>query len=90
MAAWVNLSMLGIFPAERGLDVSGIENTALAVTLWVIKRVFGSDVRHIQPDGIRAEANNNRSERLQGAFRQRTKVLRGLQSRGTGQLFLDG
>ena len=55
-----------------------------------IERVFGGDVQHIQSQGIRAEVNNNLSERLQGTFRQRTKVLRGFQSRETGQLFLDG
>ena len=34
--------------------------------------------------------NNNRSERLQGTFRQRTKTLRSLDSRESGQLYLDG
>ncbi len=42
------------------------------------------DTKHIQSDGIRAEINNNLSERLQGTFRQRTKTLRGLDSLGTG------
>ena len=55
-----------------------------------IERVFGGDVKHVQSEGIRAELNNNRSERLQGTFRQRTKTLRGLDSRDSGQLYLDG
>ena len=55
-----------------------------------IERVFGADVKHVQSEGIRAELNNNRSERLQGTFRQRTKTLRGLDSRESGQRYLDG
>ncbi|MCY3691073.1 MAG: IS6 family transposase [Chloroflexota bacterium] len=54
-----------------------------------IKRVF-PDAKHIQSDGITAKVNNNLSERLQGTFRQRTKTLRGLDSRQTGQRYLDG
>ncbi len=40
--------------------------------------------------GIKAEINNNRSERLQGTFRDRDKTLRGLDSRETGQAYIDG
>ncbi len=54
-----------------------------------IKRVF-PDATHIQSDGIKAIVNNNLSERLQGTFRSRTKTLRGLETRRTGQRFLDG
>ena len=54
------------------------------------ERVFGADVKHVQSDGIRAAVNNNLSERLQGTFRSRTKTLRGLDSRATGQDYLDG
>ena len=46
--------------------------------------------RHIQSEGIRADINNNLSERLQGTFRDRIKTLRGLDSRKTGQRYLDG
>lgn len=46
--------------------------------------------KHVQSDGIRALINNNLSERLQGTFRQRTKTMRGLDSRETGQRYLDG
>ena len=54
-----------------------------------IKRVF-PDAKHIQSEGITAAVHNNLSERLHGTFRQRTKTLRGLESRRTGQRFLDG
>ena len=54
-----------------------------------IKAVF-PDARHIQSEGLDSELNNNRSERLQGTFRDRTKTLRGLQERASGQKYLDG
>ena len=40
--------------------------------------------------GIRAEINNNLSERLQGTIRDRDKTLRGLKARETGQACVDG
>ena len=48
------------------------------------------DIKHIQSQGIRAEINNNLSERLQGTYRQRVKTLRGLENLETGQRYLDG
>ena len=48
------------------------------------------NTKHVQSDGIRAEINNNLSERLQGTFRSRTKTMRGLDSLETGQRYLDG
>ena len=54
-----------------------------------IKAVF-PETKHVQSEGLTAEVNNNMSERLQGTFRQRTKTLRGLENRETGQLYLDG
>ena len=48
------------------------------------------DAKHIKSEGLAAELNNNQSERLQGTFRQRTKTLRGLDTRESGQLYLDG
>ena len=53
-----------------------------------IEDVFGADVKHVQSDGIRDLVNNNLSERLQGTFRARTKTLRGMDSRKTGQMYL--
>ena len=48
------------------------------------------EAEHVQSQGIRAEINNNLSERLQGTFRDRTKTLRGLGSIKSGQSYLDG
>ena len=48
------------------------------------------DVRHVVSQGIRAEINNNLSERLQGTFRDRDKTLRGLKTRDSGQRYIDG
>ena len=54
-----------------------------------IANVF-PDAKHVQSEGLTAELNNNRSERLQGTYRQRTKTLLGLDSRASGQTYLDG
>ena len=48
------------------------------------------DIQHIQSQVIRAEINNNLSERLQKTYRRRVKTLRGLDSLETGQRYLDG
>ena len=45
---------------------------------------------HNVSPGLDSENNNNRSERLQGTIRERDKVLRGLDSRESGQNYLDG
>ena len=47
-------------------------------------------VQHTVSKGIRAQINNNLSERLQGTFRDRDKTLRGLEGRETGQSYIDG
>ena len=54
-----------------------------------IKQVF-PDAEHIQAEGIRAELNNNLSERLQGTIRDREKTLRGLDGLESGQRYFDG
>ena len=66
-----------------------IKTDHLRSYISAIKDQFGADVKHVQSDGIMAEVNNNLSERLQGTFRARTKTLRGLDSRATGQAYLD-
>ena len=48
------------------------------------------EVKHVVSQGIRAQINNNMSERLQGTFRDRDKTLRGLKSRASGQQCVDG
>ena len=47
-------------------------------------------VKHTVSQGIKAQINNNMSERLQGTFRDRDKTLRGLEGRDTGQTYVDG
>ena len=67
-----------------------IKTDKLSSYISAIEDLFGADVKHVQSDGITAEVNNNLSERLQGTFRSRTKTLRGLDSRASGQSYLDG
>ena len=67
-----------------------IKTDRLKSYIPAIEDLYGSDVKHVQSDGIRAEINNNLSERLQGTFRVRTKTPRGLDSRESGQDYLDG
>ena len=54
-----------------------------------IKQVF-PDSEHIQSEGIRAELNNNLSERLQGTIKDRAKTMRGLDGLESGQRYFDG
>ena len=44
----------------------------------------------VKSEGLRAEINNNRSERRQGSYRARIKTLRGLDSPESGQHYRDG
>ena len=55
-----------------------------------IDNVFGKKMRHTQTEGIHARLNNNLSERLQGTLKERTKVMRGLETLKTAGRFLDG
>lgn len=66
-----------------------IKTDKLGSYTQAIKEVFPETV-HIRSAGMRSPFNNNRSERLQGTFRQREKTLRGLHSIETGQRYLDG
>ncbi len=45
-----------------------------------IKNVFGDDVTHIYNVGLRSRINNNIIERYHGTYRERDKVMRGLES----------
>ena len=67
-----------------------IKTDKLGSRIGGIDSPFEGEVEHVQSDGIRALVNNNMSERLRGTFRGRTKVMRGLKSRNSGQAFLDG
>ncbi len=75
--------------AAAGREPKSIKTDKLRSYGPAIKKVFPGTT-HIQSGGIRAEINNNLSERLQGTFRSRTKTLRGLDSVKTGQRYLDG
>ena len=56
-----------------------------------VSRAFPTfPVKHVVSQGIRAQINNNLSERLQGTFRDRDKTLRALKRRDTGQAYIDG
>ncbi len=80
---------------SRAAQVAGgppkrIITDRLASYIDGIERVFGADTKHVQSQGIRAEVNNNLSERLQGTIRARAKVMRGLKRQDTAQLIMDG
>jgi transposase-like protein len=66
-----------------------IKTDKLGSYTQAIKEVFPETI-HVQSQGMRSFTNNNRSERLQGTFRQREKTLRGLDNIETGQRYLDG
>ncbi len=55
-----------------------------------IERVFGSDTTHVQSKGMRSSTHNNISERSHGTIKQRTKVMRGLHSKESARLVMDG
>ncbi len=56
-----------------------------------VPRAFPThQVRHVVSKGVKADINNNLSERLQGTIRDRDKTLRGLKARDTGQAYIDG
>ena len=54
-----------------------------------IKALF-PNAEHIHSQGIESPINNNRIERLNGTYRSRDKVLRGMDSMASAQQFLDG
>lgn len=68
-----------------------IKTDGLASYRRALPRAFPTRVvKHTVSRGIRAEINNNLSERLQGTIRDRDKTLRGLKKRDTGQAYIDG
>ena len=82
-------AMLRRAKARSAVTPKEIKTDKWRAYIKAIKDVF-PDTKHVQSEGLRAELNNNKSERLQGTFRQREKTLRGLDSRETGQRYLDG
>ena len=67
-----------------------ITTDGLASYVDAARAVFPKGTEHEVADGIYELVNNNRSERLQGSFRQRIKTQRGHQTRATAQEYLDG
>ncbi len=68
-----------------------IKTDGLASYRRALPRAFPTRVvKHTVSQGIRAEINNNLSERLQGTIRDRDKTLRGLKKLDTGQAYVDG
>ena len=75
--------------AASATPPKAITTDGLASYIPAVKKVF-PDAKHTVSEGLQSELNNNRSERVQGTFRDRTKTLRGLQGRASGQRYLDG
>ena len=75
--------------ANADAPPKSITSDKLGSYVPAIKQVF-PDAEHIQSEGIRAELNNNLSERLQGTIKDRQKTLRGLEHLESGQQYLDG
>lgn len=54
-----------------------------------IEMAFGSDTKHVQSQGFATQPNTNMIERFHGSIKERTKVMRGLQSIASARLFMD-
>jgi putative transposase len=55
-----------------------------------IELAFGSETKHIQSKPFTVQQNTNLIERFHGSLKDRTKVMRGLKSRESAKLLLDG
>lgn len=55
-----------------------------------IERVFGAETTHVQSEGMASATHNNVIERFHGTIKERTKVMRGLKSRESANLFMAG
>lgn len=62
----------------------------LSAYIGGIENVFGANAKHIQSQGFITETHNNTIERLHGTIKQRTKVMRGMKSRATAKVVMDG
>ncbi len=67
-----------------------IRTDRLAAYIDGIEQVFGGDTRHVRTMGVRSPLHNNLSERLQGTLRERTKVMRGMETPNTAAIVMDG
>ena len=53
--------------------------------------MFGADTKHAISEGFRSpELHNNIAERLHGTIRERTKVMRGMETTPSAQIVMDG
>lgn len=57
---------------------SSISTDGLTSYPNAIKKIMGTDVKHIKNVGIADKINNNKVERFHGSWRERDKVMRGL------------
>jgi putative transposase len=55
-----------------------------------IETVYGGETKHIQGSPFDIENNTNMIERFHGTLKERTKVMRGLRTKASARLFLDG
>jgi transposase-like protein len=55
-----------------------------------IELTFGRDTEHITSHGFTVKPNTNLIERFHGTLKDRTKIMRGLKTKETAQLILDG
>ena len=76
---------------KSGTTPQEIKTDGLRSYREAVPRTFPTSmVKHVVSKGIRAEINNNLSERLQGTVRDRDKTLRALKKRESGQTYVDG
>ena len=76
---------------ERAEPPQQLKTDGLSSYRDAVPRAFPTrPVKHVVSQGIRAEINNNLSERPQGTIRDRDKTLKGLKAWETGQAYVDG
>lgn len=62
----------------------------LRAYLGGVVEVFGKYTEHLQSRGFKIEPNTNLIERFHGTLKGRVKIMRGLKSRETAKLIMDG
>lgn len=62
----------------------------LNVYLQAVSNVFGKNTKHLTSKGFIVQPNTNMIERFHETLKARTKIIRGLKSIETAQLFLEG
>jgi transposase-like protein len=58
--------------------------------IGAIEDVYGADVCHVQSRGFKLQPNTNLIERFHGTLKQRTKVMKGMDSRETAVIVMNG